>query len=160
MKWLWFKLSPQPYIHAKIKMLYILFSFLHTHGTLFSLCPLHVIKIRGKQKIDKKKREGRGSCQRSQMKMTREGVEKKALKLLYKSPPATPHRPFNPKWLTGLEIGQTLGYFSLRLRFIKKVFWFNHSFYENLKNPKWPTGGPKIADRVWKGYTLRFQGGR
>jgi len=23
-------------------------------------------------------------------------------------------------------------------------------FYENLKNPKWPPGGPKMADRVWK----------
>ena len=27
---------------------------------------------------------------------------------------------------------------------------FNHSFYENLKNPKWPLGGPKMADGVWK----------
>ena len=22
---------------------------------------------------------------------------------------------------------------------------------EHLKNPKWPSGGPKMADRVWKG---------
>ena len=31
------------------------------------------------------------------------------------------------------------------------VFWFDHSFFENLTNSKWPLGGPKMADRVWKG---------
>ena len=27
----------------------------------------------------------------------------------------------------------------------------NINKYENLKNPTWPPGGPKIADGVWKG---------
>ena len=47
--------------------------------------------------------------------------------------------------------GRTLAYWTLRSTFAKKVFWFNHSFYENLKNPKWPPGGLKMADGVWNG---------
>ena len=40
---------------------------------------------------------------------------------------------------------------SLTSTFAKYIFLFDHSFYENLKNPKWPPGGPKMADGVWKG---------
>ena len=52
-------------------------------------------------------------------------------------------------WNKGLKKGQTLGYWTLRSNFAKYVFWFDHSFYENLKNPKWLPGGPKMADAVW-----------
>jgi len=50
----------------------------------------------------------------------------------------------------GLKIGQTLGYWGLQSSFAKKVHWFNHSFDENLKNPKWLPGGPKMANWVWE----------
>ena len=72
-----------------------------------------------------------------------------------RSPPATPR---HLQHLTasliqhgrrGLVIGQTLCYWTLQS--LDKFFWFDHSFYENLKNPKWPPGGPKMADGVWKG---------
>ena len=64
---------------------------------------------------------------------------------------ATPHRPLNPKWPTGSGKRLILGYLTFRSTFAKKVSLFDHSFYENLKNPKWPPGGPKMADGVWKG---------
>ena len=51
----------------------------------------------------------------------------------------------------GLEIGHTQGYWTPQTTFAKQVFWFDHSFYENLKHPKWPPGGPKMADGVWRG---------
>ena len=73
------------------------------------------------------------------------------------APPATPHRlqhlpaHFIQNGRCGPGIGQTLGYWILRSTFAKLVFGLDHSFYENLKNPKWPLGGPKMADGVWKG---------
>ena len=52
----------------------------------------------------------------------------------------------------GLERVLTLGYWTLRSTFAKQVFRFDHSFYENLKkNSKWPPGGPKMANGVWRG---------
>ena len=38
------------------------------------------------------------------------------------------------------------------------LVWFDYSFYQNLKNPILRPGDPKMADRVWKGYTPRFFG--
>ena len=51
----------------------------------------------------------------------------------------------------GLEMYQTLGYWTPQSTFAKWVFWFDHSVYENLKNPKCPPGEAKMADKVWEG---------
>ena len=79
-----------------------------------------------------------------------------------RSPPATPHslqhhhRLLNSKWPTGSGNKSTLCYWTPWTTFTDYVCWFNHSFYENLKNPKWPPGGFKMADGVWKGGTPKF----
>ena len=51
----------------------------------------------------------------------------------------------------GLKRGQTLGYWTVRSTFAKYVFWFDYSFFENLKNPKLLPRASKMANRVWKG---------
>ena len=50
----------------------------------------------------------------------------------------------------GLESGLPLGFWAVPSTFAKEVFEFDYSFYENLKNPKWPLGGLKMADGVWQ----------
>ena len=54
----------------------------------------------------------------------------------------------------GLEMVPTLGYWALPSTFAKEVFWSEQlriSTNQRPRNPKWPPGGPKMADGVWKG---------
>ena len=56
----------------------------------------------------------------------------------------------------GLEIDQTLGYWTFRLIFANEVFWFDHSFYEKLKNPKGLPVGPKLPMGSGKRFSPRL----
>ena len=52
----------------------------------------------------------------------------------------------------------TARYFGVPVNFCWISFWCGHSFYENLKNLKWPSVGPKMADGVWKEANPRYFG--
>ena len=68
--------------------------------------------------------------------------------------PATPNHPLNQKWPTGSGKSLNLKLFDHPINFLYISFLIDHSFYENLKNSKWPSLGPKKADGVWKGVLL------
>ena len=74
-----------------------------------------------------------------------------------RSPSATLHRLFNPKWLTGFGNNLSPMLFDPPLQ-----FWLNKCFVsiipKNLKNSKWPHGGPKMTDGVWKGVYFQILG--
>ena len=52
----------------------------------------------------------------------------------------------------GMEMGQILDYQTLPASFANLVFWFDHSFYLNLKNPEWPSGALKLPTGSGKVY--------
>ena len=62
--------------------------------------------------------------------------------------PAKPYHPFNTKWPTGSENRSDLRLLNSNQLLLNK--FIDHSFYENLKNSKWPPGGPKMVDGVNK----------